>query len=183
MKNNLVHNNKLNKSFVSIAKNSGLMFSTMPNQFEPIRKDLFSIEFPIQMNIPETFQVSASRPKISHNIVPIKYKNLETKYKGKTTIENMTIVFRDAIGPSLYSKLLQWSRECTDFATGKGGYAATYKKTLTLNLEDPTGTVIQKWKLYGCILASIDGGELTMEDDGIAMITIEIAMDSAELLF
>lgn len=171
------------KKFKSRWENSGLMFSTIPNQFEPIRKDLFSIEFPVEMNIPEQFQVSASRPSATNTEVEVMYKNLSTWYKGKTKTEPMTIVFRDVIGPSVYQKLFQWQRQHTDFATGKGGYAATYKKTLTLNMEDPSGAVVQKFIMYGCFITKIDGGEVNMEDDGIAQVTIDIRFDSFDPAF
>ena len=163
--------------------NSSQMFSTLPNTFEPIRKDLWSIEFPVQMNIPETLQVSAARPKVTNSNKEVMFKNLSTFYKGKTKVEPITITFRDAIGTSIYQKLMQWQREHTDFATGKGGYASTYKKTLTLNMEDPTGAVIQKFVLYGCFIVDLDGGELNQESDDIAQVSIQVQFDSYDLVF
>jgi hypothetical protein len=163
--------------------NSGKMFSLMPNIFDPIRKDLWSIEFPVQMNIPETFQVKAARPKTTNARKEIPYKHLTTYYKGKTNTETMTIAFRDAIGPGVYAKLLAWQREHTDFATGKGGYAQTYKKELVLNMEDPTGAVIQKFILHGVFIVDIDGGELDMTSDDIAEVTMTISYDSYTQVF
>lgn len=162
---------------------SGKMFSNIPNEFEPIRKDLFSLEFPVSMNIPEQFIVSGARPKVSNPRQEVPFKNMTTYYKGKTSFEPITYTFRDAIGPAVYQKLHQWQREHTDFVTGRGGYAATYKKNLTLNMEDPTGAVIQRFTLFGCFLTSLDGGDLDMSDDGIANVTIEISYDSYELEF
>ncbi len=176
-------NLNLIKSIDSGLKNAGNMFSTLPNQFEVMRKDLWSIEFPIAMNIPETLQVSASRPKVTNESKEVQFKNLSTFYKGKTKVDPMTIVFRDAIGTSIYQKLLQWQREHTDFATGKGGYAATYKKTLTLNMEDSSGAVIQKFFLYGCFITELDGGELDQTSDDIAQISMSIQYDSFDQAF
>ena len=180
---------KLNKFSLVKSVNTGIknmpgnMFSTIPNQFEPIRKDLFSLEFPPSMNIPETFIVEAARPKVTNESKEVQFKNLSTWYKGKTKVDPITVTFRDSIGPALYQKLLQWQREHTDFATGKGGYAATYKKTLTLNIEDPTGAVIQKFFLYGCFMTELDGQGLDMTSDDIAMISLTIQMDSFEIAF
>lgn len=171
-------NINLVKSQRSPYSNAGQMYSTLPNQFEPMRKDLWSIEFPIAMNIPESLQVSASRPKVSNENKEVPFKNLSTFYKGKTKVEAMTIVFRDAIGTAIYQKLLQWQREHTDFATGKGGYAATYKKVLTLNMEDASGGVVQKFILYGCFITELDGGELDQTSDDIAQISMTIQYDS-----
>lgn len=179
----MLKNTNIVKSFKTALSNSGAMFSSIPNQFEPIRKDLWSLEFPVQMGIPEILEVSASRPKMTNASKEVMFKNLSTFYKGKTKMEPMTIVFRDAIGPAIFQKLLQWQREHTDFATGKGGYAATYKKTLTLNMEDPTGAVIQKFYLYGCFITDLDGGEVTADSDDIATISITIQADSFVQVF
>lgn len=162
---------------------SGLMFSNIPNEFEPIRKDLFSLEFPVDMNIPEQFIVSGSRPKVNNPRQEVQFKNLTTYYKGKTNTDEITFAFRDAIGPAIFQKLFQWQREHTDFVSGRGGYAATYKKTLTLNMEDPTGAVVQQFILYGCFLTGLDGGDIDMTDDGIANVTISVSFDSYDLNF
>jgi len=176
-------NLNLIKSVNTGLKNAGQMFSTLPNTFEVIRKDLWSIEFPIAMNIPESLQVNAARPKVTNESKEVQFKNLSTFYKGKTKVDPITIQFRDAIGTSIYQKLLQWQREHTDFATGKGGYAATYKKTLTLNMEDPTGAVIQKFFLYGCFITELDGGDLDQTSDDIANISVTIQFDSFDQAF
>lgn len=158
----------------------GQMFSLIPQQFEPIRKDLFSLVFPPSMNIQENFQVQASRPKVTNNEVELKYKNLSSWYKGKTTTETMTVVFRDAIGPGTFNKLWQWQRQHTDMSTGRGGYASTYMKTLTLNMEDPNGQVIQQFKYYNCFILSIDGGDVDMETDDIANVELTIRYTTVE---
>jgi hypothetical protein len=158
--------------------NSGKMFSSLPNDFEVIRKDLFSIEFPVQMGIDERFIVEASRPKVTNEAKEVKFKNLSTWYKGKTKCNPITITFRDAIGVSVYQKLEQWQREHTDFATGQGGYAALYKKTLILNVEDPAGAVIQKFRLFGCFITELDGGDLNMDSDDIAQVKMTVQYDS-----
>ena len=38
--------------------NSGKMYSLVPNVFEPMRKELWSLEFPVNMNIPENLLTS-----------------------------------------------------------------------------------------------------------------------------
>lgn len=164
-------------------KNQSFLFNSIPNTYEPFRKDLWTLEFPVAMNIPTQFEVEAARPKVNNNIQKIQYKNFETKYKGKTTVDNITVTFRDAIGSSVYNKLWQWQREHADFSSGRGGYAAGYKKDLVLYMEDPLGGPKQKHVWYGCILESIDGGDLNMTDDGIANIKLTLAIDSVDLAF
>ena len=162
----------------SLFVNSGQMFSSLPNDFEPMRKDLFSIEFPVSMGISEKFLVEASRPKVTNEVKEVKFKQLSTFFKGKTKVNPMKITFRDSIGPGVYSQLEAWQRQHTDMATGMGGYAATYKKTLTLNMEDPSGSVVQKFLLYGCFITDLDGGELNQESDDIALVSMDIQYDS-----
>ena len=171
--------NKYNylKSWNTWVKNSGKMFSSIPNDFEPIRKDLWSLEFPVEMGIDERFEVEAARPKVTNEAKEVKYKNLSFWYKGKTKTEPINVTFRDAIGASIYDKLEQWQREHTDMETGKGGYAALYKKTLILNMEDPEGGVIQKFRLFGCFIQNLDGGDLSQESDDIANVKLQIYYD------
>ena len=90
----------------------------------------------------------------------------------------MKIVFRDSIGPGIYEQLEQWQRQHTDMATGMGGYAATYKKTLVLNMEDPSGAVVQKFNLFGCFITELDGGDLSQDSDDIANVSVSIQYDS-----
>ncbi len=158
--------------------NSGKMFSSIPNDFEPIRKDLWSIEFPVEMGIDERFQVNAARPKVTNEVKEVKYKNLTFYYKGKTKTEPIPVEFRDAIGVSVYDKLEQWQREHTDFTTGKGGYAALYKKTVILNIEDPGGAVVQKFRLFGCLIQNLDGGDLSQDSDEIATVKLQLYYDN-----
>jgi len=157
---------------------SGKMFSNIPNEFEPLREDLWSIEFPSYLGIDERFAVEASRPKVTHAIKDVQFKNWTYRYKGKSQTESMSVKFRDAIGASTYQKLESWSREHTDPATGKGGYASTIKKEVVLNMEDPTGAVMQKFVLHGCMMADLDGGSLTQTSDEIAMVTFTLWYDS-----
>ena len=173
-------NNKYNylKTWKSKTVNSGRMFSSIPNDFEPIRKDLWSLEFPVEMGIDERFEVEAARPKVTNEMKEVKYKNLTFYYKGKTKCEPINVTFRDAIGASIYDKLEQWQRQHTDFSTGKGGYAALYKKTLILNMEDPGGAVIQKFRLFGACIQNLDGGELSQDSDDIATVKMQVYYDN-----
>jgi len=181
MKKNLKFN--LYKKFKSSISNVGELFSTMPNDFEVVRKDLFSLEFPASFGISTRFIVSAARPKVTNNVKEVPFKNITFFYKGKTKCEPITVKFRDCIGPSVYRQLQLWQNMHTDFLTGQGGYAATYKQTLNLYIEDPLGAVVQKFVLEGCFISNLDGGELNMEDDGIAEVTFELQYDTYRLEF
>lgn len=158
------------------------LFSGIPNEFPMLRTDMWSVIFPPEMGISERFQVSAARPNVSNSVKTLKYKGSFTKYKGATSFENMTMTFRDVVGPAVSQKLWNWQREHYDPATGCGGYPSIYKKDLILLMEDDCGNPVQKWVYYGCFIASINGGELNMENDAdIAILSLTIAYDKAEL--
>lgn len=158
------------------------LFSGIPNEYPMLRKDMWSLIFPPEMGISERFEVKAARPKVQNTLKELKYKSSWTKYKGSTKFQNMTIEFRDVVGPAVMQKLWQWQREHYDPATGCGGYPSVYKKNLTLLLEDDCGNPVQKWILYGAFIVDLDGGELNMNDDAeIVTTTVEIAYDVAEL--
>ena len=170
--------NILLKPFKTGLVNAGELFSTMPNDFEVIRKDLFSLEFPASFGISTRFIVTAARPHVTNESKPVPFKNLTTFYKGKTKCEPITIAFRDCIGPSVYRQLQLWQNMHTDMLTGQGGYASTYKQTLTLYVEDPLGASVQKFIYEGCFITDLDGGELDMSSDDMAEVKFTIQYDS-----
>jgi len=160
------------------------LFSGIPNEFPILRTDMWSLLFPPEMNISERFQVTAQRPSWSNSVKELKYKNSFTKYKGPTRFNNINISFRDVVGPSVMQKLYNWQREHYDPVTGCGGYPSIYKKNITLVMEDECGNPVQQWIFYGCFIASLNGGNLNMEDDANpATVELEIAYDYVSLEF
>jgi hypothetical protein len=63
------------------------------------------------------------------------------------------------------------------------GYAAGYKQNLTLEMLDPTGVVIEKWLLEGCLLTNVDFGSLSYSSDAIAGISVTIQPDRCILVY
>lgn len=54
------------------------------------------------------------------------------------------------------------------------GYAAGYKKTITLESLDPTGIAIEKWTLEDCQIISIDFGDNDYSSDDLTEISLEL---------
>lgn len=160
------------------------LFSGIPTEFPMLRTDMFSLFFPPEMGISERFEVRAARPKLSNELKELKYKNSYTKYKGPTKFANMTLEFRDVVGPAVMQKLWAWQREHYDPVTGCGGYPSQYKKNLTLVMEDDCGNAVQQWIIYGAFIVDLDGQELNMDATAeSAKVAVEIAYDHAELIF
>ena len=60
---------------------------------------------------------------------------------------------------------------------------AGYATHVEVEMLDPTGVVIEKWQLQGTMATKVSFGDLAMDDDGIAEITVSLRFDRAILLF
>lgn len=155
----------------------------MPLPYEPKRENRFILRFPASMGINEWFVETAARPKISIGSTEIQFLNTSTFVSGRFKWDPISVKFRDPIGPSASQALMEWVRLHAESVTGRMGYAAGYKQNLTLEMLDPTGVVIEKWLLEGCILTSVDFGSLAYSSDNIAGISVSIQPDRCILVY
>ncbi len=150
------------------------MFSQIPVQYEPLRKNRFVFEFDNGSIIDHWVVRSGGRPKLTINEVEIPYMNTSTFVAGRYLWEPIDLTFIDPIGPSSSQKIMEWIRLCTESVTGRMGYAAGYMKNIVLKGLDPTGIEVQKWLLENAWVQSFDGGDLSYEDDGLMDLTITL---------
>ena len=155
----------------------------MPLPYEPKRKNRWLMRFPSDLGIQEWWLVSASRPTITQSDVEIQFLNTSTYILGRFTWEAIDVTFRDAIGPSTTQAIMEWVRLGSESITGRQGYAAGYKRDVYLEMLDPTGVVVEKWELQGTMLTTVNFGDLSMDDDGIAEVSAGLRFDRAILLF
>jgi hypothetical protein len=155
----------------------------MPIPYEPKRKNRFILRFPSELGINEWFVESTSRPKITIGSTAIPFLNTEKYVAGKYTWGTINVTFRDPIGPSAAQALMEWVRLHAESVTGRMGYAAGYKKTIELDMLDPTGVVIEKWQLVDTFLTDVDFGTLGYGEDGLANITVTLRPDYCVLLY
>ena len=146
----------------------------IPFDYEPKRKNRFFVEFADELGI-EVWKVQTmARPKMSINSVEIPWIN-ETNYvAGKYKWEALEIGFIDTIGPSTSTKLMEWVRLHAESLSGRMGYAAGYKKTITIKALDPTGVEVEKWVLQQCMITNIDLGDNSQEDDGLQTVNLTV---------
>ena len=149
----------------------------MPVPYEPKRQNRFIVRFPSSLGINEWFVESAARPHISVNSTEIQFLNTSTYVAGRFTWEEMSVTFKDPIGPSASQALMEWFRLHAESVTGRMGYAAGYKKDIELEMLDPTGVVVEKWIIQGTFLTILDFGSLDYSQDAIATITCGLRMD------
>jgi hypothetical protein len=149
----------------------------MPVPFEPKRKNRFILRFPSSLGINEWYVTSTSRPKAKINTTEIPFLNTSTYVAGRFTWEEISVQFKDPIGPSASQALMEWFRLHAESVTGRMGYAAGYKKDVELEMLDPTGVVVEKWILQGCFLSNLNFGDLNYSQDELATIDAGLRMD------
>ena len=146
----------------------------VPFDFEPKRENRFYAEFADELGI-EIWKVQTfKRPTMSINSVEIPFIN-ETNYvAGKYKWETMDVTFIDTIGPSTTIQLMEWVRLHAESLTGRMGYAAGYKKNITLKALDPAGVEVEKWFLEQCMITNIDFGKNDMGSDELQMVEVTL---------
>jgi hypothetical protein len=155
----------------------------MPIPYEPKRQNRFILRFPSTLGINEWFVESTSRPKLTIGATEIQFLNTSTWVAGRFNWGEISVKFRDPIGPSASQALMEWVRLCAESVTGRMGYAAGYKKNVDLELLDPTGVVVEKWILEGAWLTNVDFGSLGYSTDGIAEINATLRPDRCILVY
>ena len=155
----------------------------MPIPYEPKRQNRFILRFPSSLGINEWFVESTKRPSIKIAPTEIQFLNTSTYVAGRFNWEEISVKFRDPIGPSASQAVMEWIRLCAESVTGRMGYAAGYKKNVDLEMLDPTGVVVEKWILEGAWLTGYDGGTLDYSSDKIVGISSNIRMDRCILVY
>ena len=155
----------------------------MPIPYEPKRENRFILRFDSSLGINEWFVESASRPKLTIGTTEIQFLNTSTYVAGRFSWGTISCKFRDPIGPSAAQALMEWVRLCAESVTGRMGYAAGYKKDVTLQMLDPTGVVIEKWILENTWISDIDFGSLAYNSENIAGITATLRPDRCILVY
>lgn len=151
--------------------------------YEPKKNNRWLFRFPAELGIQQWWLSSASRPTIEMAEVEIPFLNTSTWVLGRFTWSTIELTMRDAIGPSTAQAIMEWVRLHSESVTGRQGYAAGYKKDVEIEMLDPSGITIEKWQLQGTMLTTVNFGDLSMDDDGIAEIKATLRFDRAILIF
>jgi len=159
------------------------LLNKMPIPYEPKRQNRFILRFPSDLGINEWFVESASRPTIKINEKEIEFLNTSTWVAGRFNWEQITVKFRDPIGPSASQALMEWVRLHAESVTGRMGYAAGYKRNVDLEMLDPTGVVVEKWILVNTMLTNVSFGNLAYNSDALAEITATLRPDRCILVY
>jgi hypothetical protein len=78
---------------------------------------------------------------------------------------------------------MEWVRLHAESITGRMGYAAGYKKNVTLEMLDPTGVAVEKWILQGVFLTGVDMDSLDYSDEKIVTVKATLRPDRCILVY
>lgn len=154
-----------------------------PLVYEPLRKNRFIFSFPSDTGIQSWWVSTSSLPSINQNATEIQFMNTSTWVLGRYTWEDITITFRQFIGPSTSQALMEWVRLESESVTGRQGYAAGYKRNITISMTDPTGVPVQKWVLINAFPTTVNFGDLAYDTDDISTAEMTIKYDFAILVY
>ena len=130
----------------------------------------------------ETYMIkTANRPTFTSETVELDHINVKRKIKGKSNWDDITITLYDPIVPSGAQQVMDWIRLSHESITGRDGYAAFYKKTISFYTLGPVGDKVEKWTLEGAFITSANFGELDWASNDPLSIELTLTYDYAIL--
>lgn len=154
-----------------------------PLVYEPLRKNRFMVSFPSDLGIQSWWVSTAALPSINQAVTELPFLNTSTWVLGRYTWDDLTIQFRNFIGPSTTQALMEWIRLCSESATARQGYAAGYKRNITISMLDPTLVVVQKWVIVNAFPTTANFGDLAHDADDVSTVEVTFKYDYAINLF
>lgn len=148
----------------------------LANQYEPKRK----FRWIIDVDGIDAFTLkTGARPQITFEETVIDYINTKRYVAGKSSFSPLNITLHDPIAPSAAQKVMNWVRLAYEVITGRGGYAAQYKKDFSIKMLTPDGVVAEQWDIKGAWIQDTNFGELDFASSDNAEITLTIRFDAA----
>jgi hypothetical protein len=154
-----------------------------PTTYELLRKNRFLVRFPSDLGIQEWWVSSCSRPGFTQNSVEIPFINTSNYVIGKYNWEEINLTLREPLGPSASQAVMEWVRLHSESATGRQGYAVSYKRDLIIEMLDPTGTVISQWLIKEAMITSAKFSELGYDGDDLATVDLTLRPFYCLMLF
>ncbi len=126
------------------------------------------------------FWTTFARPTQRQDRHEIPFMSTSTWTAGRMRWDDVYLEIRDCIGDGSEEKLMEWMRAYSQTVTGRQGYAAGYKKDVEVEMIDPTGIVVEKWVLSGCMITETRFHQEMDEMDPI--IGLNLSIDRAILI-
>jgi hypothetical protein len=148
----------------------------LANPYEPKRK----FRWILQIEGIDAYTLkTAARPSLTFDETVMDYINTKRYVAGKQTWNPLSITLHDPIAPSAAQKVMDWVRICYEPLTGRMGYASYYKKTITLKVLDPQGTVVELWDVQGAWIQDSNWGDLDYASSDNVEIACTLRFDNA----
>jgi len=127
--------------------------------------------------------MNISRPKVSHESIPLDSYNSRMYVMGKHTWEPITITLRDDIANNLTKLVGHQVQSQLDHKNQRGPSAGTNYKFSTLIeiLDGNTGTSTEQWQLEGCFIMNADYSQTDYAVSDPVTITLTLQYDNAVL--
>jgi len=125
--------------------------------------------------------MSATRPKITYEEVPLDSYNSKIYIQGKHTWDQVTVTMRDDISNSI-SKLVggQVQRQVNHFQQSTPAAGNDYKFDMQIEILDGTNAgASEVWFLEGCFITNADYSETDYSANDPVTIALQIRFDNA----
>jgi hypothetical protein len=131
--------------------NCGDIFMPRLVSEQPQRQNGWILRIPFENGFGE-YWTTFARPTQRQDINEIPFMSTSTWQNGRMRWDDIYLEIRDYIGEDSREKLMEWVRLDSHTITGRQGYGGPRKKTVEIEMLDPTGIVIEKWVIQGCSL-------------------------------
>ena len=127
--------------------------------------------------------MNVSRPKVSHESIPLDSYNSRMYVMGKHTWEPITITLRDDIANNLTKLVGRQVQQQLDHKSQRGPSAGTNYKFTTLIeiLDGNSGSATEQWQLEGCFVTNADYSQTDYAVSDPVTITLTLQYDNAVL--
>jgi hypothetical protein len=125
--------------------------------------------------------MNVSRPKVSHESIPLDSYNSRMYVMGKHTWEPITITLRDDIANNLTKLVGSQVQSQLDHKSQRGPSAGTNYKFSTLIeiLDGNSGDATEQWQLEGCFITNADYSQTDYAVSDPVTITLTLQYDNA----
>ena len=163
--------------------------SSQSSILEPLRKHRWVMQFTAIPGVSASESATslafcahtAQRPTQTYNVTELQRLNERFYIAGKVIWSELPMTFFDYInGANSASEILNnWSKMVYNPVTGQMGFKKQYTTSGTLAMLDPAGGIVQVWNLFYIWPFTINYGELSADDDGLAEVAVTFRYDYA----
>jgi hypothetical protein len=134
-------------------------------------------------NIPAYLVKAAARPSMTNGEITVDHININRKFKGKSTWNDISISIYDPITSEGANAVMEWVRFHHESLTGRDGYSSDYKRDLEFYALSPLGEKLENWTIKGAFILDVDFGQMDWATEEVMMIELTLKYDYAILQY